>query len=664
VFCHSQCSHNRRAFHPASDEELLAAACYRAHVVPTRPSSAHAAHRCQNHTLRFFSMPQCRARMSQVPFQPAELERALHCLGLLARRAEVLAYHAAHHHTQPDAHSLHSCWQLAQPAGASQMGDAPVHTLALTCDIAASLCKQQASTPLPVHPSALATQLVSPTCPGPPSPVWPSSDVTRVAREGALTHIGIGHLRPAPLMPLRMPDVSAARVRSESATFLAAVIGATSRRPLKPTPCAVLRTIRLRRQLMSRRVAVAQPAAGACSKLAIPRVVRCVATKYSTDLPSVLAHWRRKTTDPEWVTQVSVELAGAAVGQPPTASGASIHLLAQGGESLVFRIDIPASGARGPLTCVAKCFFKERSRTTELEFAKLLGRRCCTASHTRRTAVAVTDLPVDVRVQLIAEYRRAIRDLPSCERPLLSVAPLSGPVLRRHSPLATRMMQQVRQTIYLRQPLLYHFYAGSLADVVRGNSLYAQHRKLLLGEPVSSQRCCLLVLQCLEALAAHHQAGVLHGDIKPGNILFEPAQQNDAANDAAAHSLPYVLVLSDYGQSVRLVDGATAASGRRGTPTWRAPEVFLHRRFSAASDVYAMGSTLVDVVSGRRPHAASGLQQHSIERSLTPERVVTLHLLPILPPQLAHMLESMICDEPAQRCSLLVALRTAKALCS
>jgi serine/threonine-protein kinase PknK len=86
------------------------------------------------------------------------------------------------------------------------------------------------------------------------------------------------------------------------------------------------------------------------------------------------------------------------------------------------------------------------------------------------------------------------------------------------------------------------------------------------------------------ALAAVHAAGVLHGDLKPQNILVsrygEPA-------------------LADFGIA-RVVDSAEAsAMGQAFTPMHAAPEVLNGKPHSAASDVYSLGSTLYHLLAGR-----------------------------------------------------------------
>jgi eukaryotic-like serine/threonine-protein kinase len=119
-----------------------------------------------------------------------------------------------------------------------------------------------------------------------------------------------------------------------------------------------------------------------------------------------------------------------------------------------------------------------------------------------------------------------------------------------------------------------------------------------------------LVLQLADTLAAAHSAAVLHRDLKPGNVLIEPLRGAEPGRG------PWQLRLTDFGsgrlldagQLERLrvtrlgmtVDGADATSG---TPYYIAPELLAGGAPSTASDVFALGVMLFQLLAGdlRRP---------------------------------------------------------------
>ncbi|MBN6057418.1 protein kinase, partial [Nonomuraea sp. RK-328] len=93
-----------------------------------------------------------------------------------------------------------------------------------------------------------------------------------------------------------------------------------------------------------------------------------------------------------------------------------------------------------------------------------------------------------------------------------------------------------------------------------------------------------LAISTLTALAAIHEAGIVHRDFKPGNVLMGPEG-------------PIVI---DFGIA-KALDATTMASGPVGTPAYMSPEQFRGERIGPASDVFAWAGTMVFAATGRPP---------------------------------------------------------------
>ena len=110
------------------------------------------------------------------------------------------------------------------------------------------------------------------------------------------------------------------------------------------------------------------------------------------------------------------------------------------------------------------------------------------------------------------------------------------------------------------------------------------------------QRIAELVATLADAVHFAHEHGVLHRDLKPGNVLFDEAGR------------PYV---SDFGLA-KLMDAETdltRSTDFLGTPHYVAPEVAERsaRQATTASDIYSLGAVLYELLAGRPPFEAEGL---------------------------------------------------------
>lgn len=173
-------------------------------------------------------------------------------------------------------------------------------------------------------------------------------------------------------------------------------------------------------------------------------------------------------------------------------------------------------------------------------------------------------------------------------------------------------------------------------------------RDLMRRGPLPSSELIRLGAQIGGALAHAHQNGVIHRDLKPGNILLSPEGE---------------AFLGDFGLARLAALSPVSGSSVIGTPAYMSPEQGQGLPADARSDVYALGILLFELATGRLPFEADtalGLILKHIHEPLPRPR----QLVPQLPETLEQVIVRATAKDPAARYQTageLVAALTGKA---
>ncbi len=160
--------------------------------------------------------------------------------------------------------------------------------------------------------------------------------------------------------------------------------------------------------------------------------------------------------------------------------------------------------------------------------------------------------------------------------------------------------------------------AGLWADDIDGASL--THRALA-DAPCSKAFWLKIAGQLCDALTAVHGAGLVHGDVKPANVMLDEHGE---------------VVLMDFGAAAVLDDEAESLNHWTGSPAYLAPEWLQQQRKTPASDVYALGLLFHRLLSG--PHAFEQMDWAQRGQALADARAqMPLRRWPGLRRLLAHM---------------------------
>ena len=143
-----------------------------------------------------------------------------------------------------------------------------------------------------------------------------------------------------------------------------------------------------------------------------------------------------------------------------------------------------------------------------------------------------------------------------------------------------------------------------------------------------------IVFKCIRALEYAHQHGIIHRDIKPGNILLSSDGETK---------------LSDFGASFqqRLEDKTTQIKGI-GSPAYMSPEQLRLEPLNQQTDIYSLGVTMFRLLTGRLPYEAGSHVALTYAILNTPPPKPSTHR-PDLPPLLDEIVMKAIDKDPAKR---------------
>lgn len=166
-----------------------------------------------------------------------------------------------------------------------------------------------------------------------------------------------------------------------------------------------------------------------------------------------------------------------------------------------------------------------------------------------------------------------------------------------------RFQREARASAGLRHPNVVGTYevghdeAGPylVMELIPGPSL---QRVLEEEQALTPRRAAEITAELAAALAHAHQAGILHRDVKPGNVLMRPVE---GGSDQA--------VLGDFGLAKPLTErgGPTLTGQVLGSPGYMAPEQFRGQALDARADVYSLGATLYECLAGAPPFEAESI---------------------------------------------------------
>jgi len=161
-----------------------------------------------------------------------------------------------------------------------------------------------------------------------------------------------------------------------------------------------------------------------------------------------------------------------------------------------------------------------------------------------------------------------------------------------------------------------------------------------------------ILRQIVEGMAAIHAAGLLHRDLKPANVLVEPQAQGTqgyAAQGAGRKSHDCRVVIIDLGlANDQLPEGIEPLGpyAVSGTPSYMAPEQAARQPATPASDQYAVGVMLYQMLTQRLPYEGS---MACVLRAKQELDVLSPRAVADVPEDLSELCTALLQRDPARR---------------
>ncbi len=154
---------------------------------------------------------------------------------------------------------------------------------------------------------------------------------------------------------------------------------------------------------------------------------------------------------------------------------------------------------------------------------------------------------------------------------------------------------------------------------------------------LTNAEACGIVMATASALQAAHARGILHRDIKPENLMFSGSG---------------ALKVTDFGIAAVVGGDQTLANENGeviGTPAYMAPEQALGQALSPATDVFAAGVLLYELLTGQLPYSADGGPVEVLQRHAYDDPIPISQVAPTLPPPLAAVVMKALARRPEDR---------------
>jgi serine/threonine-protein kinase len=221
---------------------------------------------------------------------------------------------------------------------------------------------------------------------------------------------------------------------------------------------------------------------------------------------------------------------------------------------------------------------------------------------------------------------------------------------RSSQAMRERFLREARAAAALRHPnvaAVFQFGASPDAshcyyamEVVEGETLEARVRR---DGPLNAKSALEIAIQITRALMAAAAHGLIHRDLKPGNIMLRRSDTDTAEPEVKVIDFGLAKAIADAGGETDLTHGEFV-----GTPNFASPEQFGSGPVDARSDIYSLGATLWFALTGLAPHSGSTIEEIR-DRQTRDDLPVEQLVARKVPEPIIKLLRCTLAVDPARR---------------
>jgi serine/threonine-protein kinase len=226
-----------------------------------------------------------------------------------------------------------------------------------------------------------------------------------------------------------------------------------------------------------------------------------------------------------------------------------------------------------------------------------------------------------------------------------------APRLQQNEHDRRRFLREAQQASALNHPNI-----ASIYDVIEEQGEIFLIMEYVEGTPLRSElqvhkdrsmdEFFKVAAQGLEGLNAAHEKGILHGDIKPENIMLTPEGRVKVLDFGVARRFS----LGDASSNEVTMTAATLSPSMSGTPAYMAPEVLMQKPYDGRADLFSMGLVCYEMLGGPQPFETDSIAG-TLASVLHKDPPPIEQINPKVSSSMSAVVQTMLAKDPAQRYS-------------